>query len=144
MVLPIVETLAWVCPSSWYCAASECVDECPSGLTACRQSCLNLVSGAAHCGGCERRCADGFACVEAACVTNEGAGLRAPMCASGSLARSSTSAAGPIFMNGANTPWHRWDDLTAATTLLGGAITMLISTRRVSTRPAFGSRVAAR
>ena len=96
------------CEPSEVCSAGECVDECSGGLTACERSCLDLASDTANCGGCERPCANGFSCVEGVCVASDGTG------ASDARIRVSghelNVCGRPIFMNGANTPWDRWDD----------------------------------
>jgi hypothetical protein len=96
------------CESSAFCSAGECVDECGGGLSACGQSCFDLVGDSAHCGGCDRPCADGFSCVDGACTAADGSAtddLRIRV-----SGEDFNVCGRPIFMNGANTPWHRWDD----------------------------------
>lgn len=99
------------CGASEYCSAGECVGGCADGWTACGRSCLDLAQNAAHCGACEAPCAEGFDCVEGVCVAEEGTGGGATSDRRIRVSGSAFTVCGrPIFMNGANTPWHSWDD----------------------------------
>ena len=96
------------CEPDEYCSGGECVGECPNGLAACGQSCFDFASDPAHCGGCERPCAGGFDCMDGACVAEGGEPATEPRIR---VAGGELNVCGrPIFMNGANTPWDRWDD----------------------------------
>jgi hypothetical protein len=99
------------CESSQYCSAGECVDECPGGSSACGRTCRDLTSEAAHCGGCDRPCARGFDCVGGACVAAPGTGENPPADLRIRVFDAQFTVCGrPLYMNGANAPWHVWDD----------------------------------
>lgn len=96
------------CASSDVCSDGVCVGECTGGMSACGQSCRDLASDRAHCGGCDRPCASGFDCVEGACVQPDGSPTTDARIR---VVDGEFNVCGrPIFMNGANTPWHRWND----------------------------------
>ncbi len=96
------------CGPSEVCSDAECAGECSPGLSACGRSCLDLASDGANCGGCDRPCATGFSCVDAACVREGGTGGSSDLRVRASGA-SFNVCGRPIYMNGANTPWDRWD-----------------------------------
>ncbi len=99
------------CQASEVCSAGECLDECADGSTACDRSCLDLSSDRANCGGCEKPCSDGFSCAEGGCIADEGSGGMPASDLRIRIVGKRLSACGrPIVMNGANTPWHVWDD----------------------------------
>lgn len=97
------------CDASELCSAGECVDGCDASLTACGQSCRDLTSDAAHCGACDSPCASGFLCVAGVCANGDGE--PAPTDRRIRVAGNEFNVCGrSIFMNGANTPWHHWND----------------------------------
>ncbi|HEX6766958.1 MAG TPA: hypothetical protein VF103_15790 [Polyangiaceae bacterium] len=98
------------CQANEVCSAGECLGECPDGETACAGSCRDLASEASHCGGCDRPCADGFACVEGACVAENSGGNPSTDRRIRVLDGQFNVCGRPIYMNGANTPWHSWND----------------------------------
>ena len=98
------------CDGAELCWSGECLAECPVTLGACGGTCRDLSSEAEHCGACDAPCAAGFACVDGGC-TNDGAPPdRRVRINDGQL----TLCGRPLFMNGANTPWHRWNDFGGA------------------------------
>ncbi|HEX6271767.1 MAG TPA: hypothetical protein VFZ53_01945, partial [Polyangiaceae bacterium] len=97
------------CASNEACSEGECVAECPSGRSACAGSCRDIATDRAHCGGCDRPCAAGFDCVGDTCSPEDGGAPTTDRRVR--IAESAFTVCGrPIFMNGANTPWHRWND----------------------------------
>jgi hypothetical protein len=97
------------CEPDELCATGECVAECPGGEMACRGSCRDVMNETAHCGGCDRACAEGFVCAEGDCV-EEGGGPP-PADRRIRIVDERFNVCGrPIYMNGANTPWHRWNE----------------------------------
>ena len=80
------------CNATLTCTSAEC--RCPTGLTPCGSSCVDMQADREHCGGCDVRCTniDGgvtySGCVLGACVVSCG-GYREPCCMPGSTCRSS-------------------------------------------------------
>jgi hypothetical protein len=101
------------CEASEACSAGACVGECPGGTAACAGSCRNLETDSAHCGGCDSPCASAFTCSGGACVA-EGGGAPSSDRRVRVVDEAFTLCGRPIFMNGANTPWHRWNDFGGA------------------------------
>lgn len=50
------------------CNGTSCGETCPSGLTLCGGSCLNIKTDAAHCGSCSNACPSGSTCAAGACT----------------------------------------------------------------------------
>src|SRR4030095_11375936 len=54
------------CPGSQYCSSSAC--RCQGyGLTACGDSCVNVLTDTAHCGSCTVACRPGEGCNSGVC-----------------------------------------------------------------------------
>lgn len=94
------------CGKAGVCSRGECLSECPESLSACGGACRDLSSDVAHCGACDAPCVEGFECVDGACLI-DGAPVDERV---RSRNAQLTLCGRPIYMNGANTPWHRWND----------------------------------
>jgi len=99
------------CEADEYCSAGACSGSCAEGALACGRSCVDPLNDSAHCGGCDQPCGSGFQCVEAACLLpgsdGEGPSADPRITVFGNEFR---KCGRRIVMNGANTPWHAWDD----------------------------------
>jgi hypothetical protein len=95
------------CGESGVCSEGECLAECPLGRTRCGGTCRDLTTEAAHCGACDAPCAKGRACVEGSCAVE---GVPASDRRIRVLDERFTLCGRPVFLNGANTPWDRWND----------------------------------
>lgn len=50
--------------------------QCPPTQVLCRDECVSFMSDSSHCGGCDRKCADGYKCKDGECVLNCLVGLQ--------------------------------------------------------------------
>jgi Peptidase M66/Stigma-specific protein, Stig1 len=63
------------CNAGEVCAAGTCIpgsQPCPSGLTRCGDSCVDLQTASSTCGACENKCAGGQACTGGQCACPAG------------------------------------------------------------------------
>ena len=94
------------CEDGEVCSEGVCLAECPDGLAQCRGTCRDLASDGSHCGACDAPCAGGFACVDGSCSAEGAPSDRRIRVVDERF----TACGRPVFMNGANTPWDRWND----------------------------------